>query len=62
VALRALTRELKRNKKRLAIFYGCAHMPNFENHLANGFGMQRVEEQWLVAWDMSTRDTQKGTS
>jgi hypothetical protein len=37
-------------------------MPNFENHLANGFGMQRVEEQWLVAWDMSTRDTQKGTS
>jgi len=54
VALRALTRQLKRNKKRLAIFYGCAHMPDFESHLSNDFAMQRVEEHWLVAWDMRT--------
>jgi hypothetical protein len=62
VALRALRREFERNKKRLAIFYGCAHMPDFESHLTNDFGMQRLEEQWLVAWDMSTMDTQKGTA
>jgi len=58
VALRALRREFERNKKRLAIFYGCAHMPDFESHLTNDFGMQRLEEQWLVAWDMSTTSRQ----
>jgi hypothetical protein len=34
-------------------------MPDFETHLTNDFGMQRIEEQWLVAWDMRKSPRQR---
>jgi hypothetical protein len=54
VALRVLRREFKPTKQRLAILYGVIHMLDFELHLVEDFGLSRLEERWLVAWDMRT--------
>jgi hypothetical protein len=54
VALGILRQKLKQKMKRLAIFYGCGHMPDFESRLATDFGMRRIQERWLVAWHMQT--------
>ncbi len=54
VALRVLRREFKPTKQRLAILYGVIHMLDFELHLVKDFGLRRLHERWLVAWDMRT--------
>ena len=46
-----LDRELARGRKKLAIFYGAAHLPDMESRLlAKGFRKTKV--QWLTAWDL----------
>ncbi len=54
VALRVLRREFKPAKQHLAILYGVFHMLDFELHLFKDFGLGRLHERWLVAWDMRT--------
>jgi hypothetical protein len=49
-ALSVLTRELDAGKKRIAIFYGAAHLPDMEKRLLEEFGMKRESEKWLTAW------------
>jgi hypothetical protein len=58
-ARKVLRREFKPKKKRLAILYGGAHMPDFEIHLAKDFGVRQLEERWLVACDMRTPPRQR---
>jgi len=53
VALDKLAAELQASKKHIAIFYGAGHMPDFEERLAANFGMQRTEEKWFDAWDLT---------
>ena len=36
--------------KRIAIFYGGAHMPDFEKRLMQGLGFTRLDEEWIPAW------------
>jgi hypothetical protein len=51
-ALRVFQTELAKGKKRIAIFYGAAHMEDFEKRLSSEFGLKRQQEQWLTAWDL----------
>ena len=52
-ALKVFQKELANGKKKIAIFYGAAHMPDFEKRLRDDFGLKRQSEQWLTAWDLT---------
>ena len=54
-ALKVLRREITGGKKKIAIFYGAAHLPEFANSLEKNFQMKKVGTDWVVAWDL-TRD------
>jgi hypothetical protein len=53
--MKVLQKELVGGKKKIAIFYGAAHMPDFERRLVEDFGMRRQGEEWLTAWDLRPR-------
>ncbi len=59
-ALRVFQTELAKGKKKIAIFYGAAHMPDFDKRLQREFGLKRDNVQWLTAWDLSRRATPSG--
>ena len=62
-AVNVLAEQIKQGKRRLAIFYGAAHMPDIEQRLAKRFGLKAVEQRWIDAWDLRPRSkeaTQKG--
>ena len=50
--IRVLQQQLAAGKKKIAIFYGAAHMPDFEKRLREDFGLKRDKEEWLTAWDL----------
>jgi hypothetical protein len=52
VALEVLRREINAGKSKMAIFYGAAHMPNFQEKLRAEFDMTPVSARWLVAWEL----------
>jgi hypothetical protein len=54
-AMRVFQKELARGRKKVAIFFGAGHMPDFERRLREDFGLKRAGEQWLTAWDMKLR-------
>ncbi len=55
VALQVLARELKAGKKKLAIFYGGAHMWDMERQLMALGPFKLKSERWLVAWDLAMK-------
>jgi hypothetical protein len=52
-ALKVLQKEMAQGKKKIAIFYGAAHMPDFEKHLVADFGMKKSKQVWIDAWDLT---------
>jgi hypothetical protein len=48
----ALNEERTKGKRRIAIFYGAGHMPDFERRLVNEYGMELVDVNWRSAWDL----------
>jgi len=52
-ALKVLSRELQNGKKKIAIFYGAAHLPEFVKSLEKDFNMTRTGMDWIVAWDLT---------
>jgi hypothetical protein len=54
-ALKVFQTELTKGKKKIAIFYGAAHMPDFDKRLREDFGLKRSSEQWLTAWDLQQK-------
>jgi len=54
-ALRVLRREIANGKKKIAIFYGAAHLPEFAKSLEKEFQMKKTGIDWVIAWDL-TRD------
>jgi hypothetical protein len=54
-ALQVLRREIADGKKKIAIFYGAAHMPEFAKSLEKDFQMKKSGIEWVIAWDL-TRD------
>ena len=52
-AMKVLQKEIVNGKKKIAIFYGAAHMPDFEKRLADELGMKRTKQIWVDAWDLT---------
>ncbi len=55
-ALKVFNQEMVKGKKRIAIFYGAAHMPDMEERLIKEYGLKRQGSHWLTAWDMKIED------
>ncbi len=51
VALQVMDKEIAAGKKRLAIFYGAAHLGDMEERLFKQ-GFKRTKVEWLTAWDL----------
>lgn len=51
-ALRGLQKQTAAGNKKIGIFYGAAHMPDFEKRLTLDFGLQKGDQAWIVAWDL----------
>ncbi len=54
VALEVLRKEIAAGKAKIAIFYGAAHMPDFQTRLRAEFGLVPVSTRWLVAWNLGS--------
>jgi hypothetical protein len=60
IAVRVLQREISRGRRRLAIFYGAAHLPDLLQRL-EAIGFKRTgATQWLVAWSIAPPQTRSG--
>jgi len=55
-AMKVFQKELAKGKKKVAIFYGAAHMPDFEKRLKEDYGLKRDGVQWLTAWEIKKKD------
>lgn len=53
-ALKGLQRQIAQGKKHIGIFYGAAHLEDFEQHLVQDFGLVKQDQSWLKAWDLTT--------
>lgn len=53
-ALEVLKEQMAKGKKKLAIYYGAAHMPDMEERLL-AMGFTKTGERWLRAWDLRKR-------
>jgi hypothetical protein len=51
VALEVMEKEIAAGKKRIAIFYGAAHLGDMEERLMKK-GFKRTKMEWLKAWDL----------
>src|SRR5499426_450239 len=51
--IKVLQQQLTAGKKKIAIFYGAADMPDFDKHLKEDFGMKRTESEWITAWNLA---------
>lgn len=52
-AMKVLAREIKKGTHKIAIFYGAAHMPDFDRRLTQELKLKRESMNWIQAWDMS---------
>lgn len=50
--MRVFQRELARGKRKIGIFYGAAHLPDFDRRLREDFGLVREGTRWVTAWDL----------
>jgi hypothetical protein len=53
-AMEVFEREVAAGKKRIAIFYGAGHMPDFQKRLKQDHGLAPTETRWLTAWDLKS--------
>jgi hypothetical protein len=59
-ALKVFQQQLAKGKKKIGIFYGAAHMPDFEKRLRDDFDLKKDSEQWLQAWDLKMKAKKNG--
>ena len=50
--LEVLKQQLKAGKKKIAIFYGAAHMPDFDKRLKEEIGVNRTTNDWIDGWSL----------
>lgn len=60
-AMKVLQQEIVDGKTKLGLFYGAAHMPDFEKRLVEELGLVRAEQVWVDAWDLTQAKT-KGSN
>jgi hypothetical protein len=51
-AMKVCRDELAAGKKKLAIFYGAAHLKGMEKELTTKMNFKRMGQEWLTAWDI----------
>ncbi len=51
-AMDVLEAELAKGHRRIGIFYGVAHMPDFERRLAERFDLSPLATDWVDAWQL----------
>ena len=51
-ALKVFQTEMAGGKRKMALFYGAAHMPDFEKRLLADYGLKRDKVEWITAWDL----------
>jgi hypothetical protein len=51
-AIQVLEKQLDGGKQRVAIFYGAAHLPDFDKRLRTQIGLKPVQHRWLEAWNL----------
>jgi hypothetical protein len=56
-AAKVLQDQLRAGKRRVAIFYGAAHLPDFDKRLRTEFKLEPVSDRWLEAWNLRTDAT-----
>jgi len=47
-----MRQQVARGRQRIAIFYGAAHMADFDERLRKDFDLQPVETTWVEAWNL----------
>ncbi|HET6630350.1 MAG TPA: hypothetical protein VFG91_11300 [Woeseiaceae bacterium] len=52
-AFGVLKEQLEAGNRRIGIFYGAAHMPDFERRLVNDLGLEKTAIEWIDAWRFS---------
>ncbi|MCC6933810.1 MAG: hypothetical protein IT292_11275 [Deltaproteobacteria bacterium] len=50
--MQVLEKELKRGRRRIAIFYGAGHMTDMEEALMRKLDVRPAGEEWLRAWNL----------
>lgn len=51
--LECLEREIASGRRRIAIFYGCAHLPHLSEQLIERYQLRWTNTRWLTAWSLS---------
>jgi len=51
-ALEVLTEQIAKGRRKIAIFYGAAHMDDFDQKLRRDYQLQPRETIWCEAWDL----------
>ena len=61
-AMRVLREQLEKGNDKVGIFYGAAHLPDFEDRLKK-MGFKPKKRKWLTAWDLAdpTKKKEKKT-
>ena len=57
-ALKVMEREREKGKKKMGLFYGAAHLPDFDKRLREEFGFKRGKTIWHPAWTIQKTSTQ----
>ncbi len=52
-AVGVLKAQIEAGSRSIGIFYGAAHMPDFERRLADELGLQKIAIEWVDAWRFS---------
>jgi hypothetical protein len=52
-AIKVLHQQIAGGKTKIAIFYGAAHMPDFEKRLMKELGLSQTKQVWVDAWDLT---------
>lgn len=59
-AMKVLQREILDGKAKIGLFYGAAHMPDFEKRLMKDLGLEPGEHVWVDAWDLTQSSAKTG--
>jgi hypothetical protein len=51
-AMKVLKKEIDKGTRKIAIFYGAAHMPDFDRRLTEELKLKRESMTWDSAWDL----------
>jgi hypothetical protein len=51
-AMQVLAKQLRAGQRRVAVFYGAAHLRDMGERLTNEFRMKHTKTTWVTAWDL----------